>query len=78
VSFWILVRWYSLARGSVAIDTRRYSLPSRWHEARIIVLDTVMIYPPYEVENCKAEKDSTALQRVKMVVRSHFLVLFRL
>ncbi|KAI9769046.1 MAG: hypothetical protein M1839_003809 [Geoglossum umbratile] len=54
--------------GQEIFDALSKTLPSRWHEARIIVLDTVMIYPPYEVENCKAEKDSTALQRVKMVL----------
>jgi len=54
--------------GQEIFDALSKTLPSRWHEARIIVLDTVMIYPPYEVENCKAEKDSTALQRVKKVL----------
>ncbi|KAH0553230.1 hypothetical protein GP486_006605 [Trichoglossum hirsutum] len=49
-------------------DALSKTLPSRWYETRIIVLDTVMIYPPYEVENCKAEKDSNTLQRVKMVL----------
>ncbi|KAI9767450.1 MAG: hypothetical protein M1840_005679 [Geoglossum simile] len=54
--------------GQEIFDALSKTLKSRWHEARIIVLNTVTIHPPYEVENCKAEKDFAALQRVKLVL----------
>lgn len=50
--------------------SRCYRLPVRWQNQSIIVLEVVVIEPPYGPENCRAtNKDPTALQRVKKVVR---------
>jgi len=50
-------------------DALSNTLPSRWHEAEIIVLDRVVISPPYSVNDCKAgEGAATALQQVKKVL----------
>lgn len=45
------------------------TLPTRWHETSIVVLDSVMIAPPYRVEDCKAPPNqNAALTRVKKVL----------
>ncbi|KAI9800164.1 MAG: hypothetical protein M1833_003491 [Piccolia ochrophora] len=50
-------------------DALSRTLPVRWHDTSIVVLDAVMIAPPYTVEDCRAAaKDSGALQRVKKVL----------
>jgi len=47
------------------------TLPVRWHEKSIIVLDNVIIEPPYDVENCKAPiKHDKQLQRVRELVKN--------
>lgn len=44
-------------------------LPCRWSKDTIVVMDEVLITPPYSVENCKANSTSAAsLARVKKVV----------
>jgi len=46
------------------------TLPVRWHNKSIIVLDNVLIDPPYEVDDCKApSKHVKQLERVKELVR---------
>ncbi|KAI9824875.1 MAG: hypothetical protein M1832_001480 [Thelocarpon impressellum] len=50
-------------------DALSRTLPVRWHEQSIIVLDVVMIAPPYTVETCQAAaKDAHPLQRVRKVL----------
>ncbi|KAI9720616.1 MAG: hypothetical protein M1812_002796 [Candelaria pacifica] len=45
------------------------TLPTRWHETSIVVLDSVMIAPPYRVEDCKTpQNQQAALTRVKKVL----------
>jgi len=45
------------------------TLPTRWHETSIIVLDSVRIDKPYRVEDCKASaKDLSTLNRVKLIL----------
>ncbi|KAG0271465.1 hypothetical protein BGZ95_000717 [Linnemannia exigua] len=45
------------------------TLPCRWHDLQIIVMDEVIISPPYETENCKANASSSyVLARVKKVL----------
>lgn len=47
----------------------KHRLPVRWHDQNIIVLDVVIIEPPYGPNDCTSpSKDETALQRVKKVV----------
>jgi hypothetical protein len=48
------------------------SLPVRWHNGKsIIVLDNVLIEPPYGVEDCKAPaKHIKQLERVKELVKN--------
>ncbi|GAB5591595.1 hypothetical protein Unana1_06495 [Umbelopsis nana] len=50
-------------------DALSKTLPCRWAKDSIVVLDEVIIAPPYEVENCKANASSVAsLTRVKKVL----------
>ncbi|EPB82099.1 hypothetical protein HMPREF1544_11181 [Mucor circinelloides 1006PhL] len=45
------------------------TLPCRWSKDTIVVMDEILIAPPYGVENCKANATSSALlARVKKVV----------
>jgi len=46
------------------------TLPVRWHNKSIIVLDNVLIEPPYDVDDCKAPtKHAKQLERVKELVK---------
>lgn len=45
----------------------------KWQEKNIIVMDDVVISPPYQVENCKG-KEGSALSHVRKIV-SMFQVL---
>ncbi|KAI8332584.1 anticodon-binding domain-containing protein [Chlamydoabsidia padenii] len=50
-------------------DALAKTLPCRWSNDSIIVMDEVIITPPYDVENCKANSSSAAfLPRVKKVL----------
>ncbi|CAG8835920.1 20428_t:CDS:2, partial [Gigaspora margarita] len=47
-------------------------LPCRWHKESIIVLDEVIINPPYDIDNCKTSKtvgSTELLARVRKVER---------
>ncbi|KAG2190708.1 hypothetical protein INT46_002521 [Mucor plumbeus] len=45
------------------------TLPCRWSKDTIVVLDEILITPPYGVENCKANATSAALlARIKKVL----------
>jgi len=47
------------------------TLPVRWHNKSIVVLDNVLIEPPYNVEDCKAPaKHGKQLGRVKELVKN--------
>ncbi|KTF73399.1 hypothetical protein cypCar_00032787 [Cyprinus carpio] len=43
----------------------------RWQEKNIIVMDDVVISPPYQVDNCKG-KEGSALSHVRKIVEKHF------
>ncbi|KAK7919261.1 hypothetical protein WMY93_010545 [Mugilogobius chulae] len=43
----------------------------KWQEKNIIVMDDVVISPPYQVENCKG-KEGSALSHVRKIVEKHF------
>ncbi|KAF2772634.1 hypothetical protein EJ03DRAFT_380652 [Teratosphaeria nubilosa] len=48
---------------------RRLNMEVRWHNAEIIVYNSVIITPPYRVEDCKGPKDKQeTLLRVKKVL----------
>ncbi|KAF7726456.1 hypothetical protein EC973_008691 [Apophysomyces ossiformis] len=50
-------------------DALSKTLPCRWSNETIVVLDEVLIPPPYEVESCKANASSSAsLARVRKVL----------
>ncbi|OZJ06725.1 hypothetical protein BZG36_00388 [Bifiguratus adelaidae] len=50
-------------------DALSKTLPCRWAKDSIVVLDEVIISPPYDVANCKANASSSAsLARVKKVL----------
>ncbi|CAO3677259.1 unnamed protein product [Umbelopsis ramanniana] len=50
-------------------DALSKTLPCRWAKDSIVVLDEVIISPPYNEENCRANASSTAsLARVKKVL----------
>ncbi|XP_023691144.1 protein LSM12 homolog A-like [Paramormyrops kingsleyae] len=43
----------------------------KWQERNIIVMDDVVISPPYQAENCKG-KEGSALSHVRKIVEKHF------
>ncbi|KAG2188987.1 hypothetical protein INT44_004129 [Umbelopsis vinacea] len=50
-------------------DALSKTLPCRWAKDSIVVMDEVIISPPYNEENCRANPSSTAsLTRVKKVL----------
>ncbi|KAK9317873.1 anticodon-binding domain-containing protein [Lipomyces starkeyi] len=49
-------------------DALAKTLPVRWLDKSILVLEEVKINPPYTPEACSAKSDSPALARVKKVV----------
>ncbi|KAI9595264.1 anticodon-binding domain-containing protein [Syncephalis fuscata] len=50
-------------------DALSKTLPCRWHQQTIVVMDEVLIDAPYTVDNCKANASSSAsLNRVKKVL----------
>ncbi|KAI8092496.1 anticodon-binding domain-containing protein [Halteromyces radiatus] len=50
-------------------DALTKTLPCRWSNDTIVVMDEVIITPPYGIENCKANASSAAsLARVKKVL----------
>ncbi|KAJ2964196.1 hypothetical protein NQZ79_g789 [Umbelopsis isabellina] len=53
-------------------DALSKTLPCRWAKDTIVVMDEIIITPPYNEENCKANASSAApLARVKKVVSNH-------
>ncbi|KAI9886232.1 MAG: hypothetical protein M1823_001967 [Watsoniomyces obsoletus] len=57
--------------GQEVYDVLNRSLPVRWQDQSIIVLDAVEVRPPYGLEDCRAVgKDTAALQRVKKVLET--------
>ncbi|KAM5272799.1 protein LSM12 [Ctenodactylus gundi] len=53
-----------------------FSFPSsikdcKWQEKNIVVMEEVVITPPYQVENCKG-KEGSALSHVRKIVEKHF------
>jgi hypothetical protein len=55
--------------GQEIFDALSKTLPCRWHKETIVVLDEVLISPPYEIDSCKANASSSAsLARVKKVL----------
>ncbi|XP_071967396.1 protein LSM12 isoform X2 [Engystomops pustulosus] len=43
----------------------------KWQEKNIVVMEDVVISPPYQVENCKG-KEGSALSHVRKIVEKHF------
>ncbi|KAG8429193.1 hypothetical protein GDO86_018093 [Hymenochirus boettgeri] len=43
----------------------------KWQEKNIVVMEEVVISPPYQVENCKG-KEGRALTHVCKIVEKHF------
>uniref|UniRef100_A0A8C1X1H4 LSM12 homolog a n=1 Tax=Cyprinus carpio TaxID=7962 RepID=A0A8C1X1H4_CYPCA len=43
----------------------------KWQEKNIIVMDDVVISPPYQVDNCKG-KEGSALSHVRKIVEKYF------
>ncbi|KAG0252464.1 hypothetical protein BG011_006950 [Mortierella polycephala] len=55
--------------GQDIFDALSKTLPCRWANDQIVVMDEVIIAPPYEPENCKANASSSyTLARVKKVL----------
>ncbi|KAJ1952169.1 hypothetical protein IWQ62_006286, partial [Dispira parvispora] len=51
-------------------DALSKTLPCRWADNAIVVLDEIIIHPPYQPENCLANNpDSTSLARVKKILQ---------
>jgi len=50
-------------------DALSKTLPCRWAKESIVVLDEVMINPPYDIDDCKANQSASgSLARVKKVL----------
>lgn len=47
----------------------------KWQEKNIIVMDDVVISPPYQVENCKG-KEGSALSHVRKIVSKLLLFIY--
>ncbi|XP_065133851.1 protein LSM12 homolog B [Paramisgurnus dabryanus] len=43
----------------------------KWQDKNILVMDDVIINPPYQVDNCKG-KEGSALSHVRKIVEKHF------
>ncbi|KAM3863757.1 protein LSM12 homolog B [Diretmus argenteus] len=43
----------------------------KWQEKNIVVMDDVIIAPPYQVDNCRGKEGST-LSHVRKIVEKHF------
>ncbi|TRY92134.1 hypothetical protein DNTS_031450 [Danionella cerebrum] len=43
----------------------------KWQEKNILVMEEVLISPPYQVDNCKG-KEGSALSHVRKIVEKHF------
>ncbi|XP_075436480.1 protein LSM12 isoform X1 [Ascaphus truei] len=43
----------------------------KWQEKNIVVMEDVVISPPYQVDNCKG-KEGSALSHVRKIVEKHF------
>ncbi|XP_069490437.1 protein LSM12 isoform X1 [Ambystoma mexicanum] len=43
----------------------------KWQEKNIVVLEEVVISPPYQVDNCKG-KEGSSLNHVRKIVEKHF------
>ncbi|KAF9907063.1 hypothetical protein EC991_011367 [Linnemannia zychae] len=57
------------AFGQEIFNALHKTLPCRWHDNQIIVMDEVIISPPYDPDHCKAGASSTSvLARVKKVL----------
>ncbi|KAJ2594755.1 hypothetical protein EV177_008288 [Coemansia sp. RSA 1804] len=57
-------------KGQAIFDALSKTLPCRWHQGKIVVLDEVSIEPPYDVDNClELTEGSFSLQRVKKVLQ---------
>lgn len=60
--------------------TFTFSLPSsikdcKWQEKNIVVMEEVVITPPYQVENCKG-KEGSALSHVRKIVSERAVHLY--
>ncbi|XP_051894620.1 protein LSM12 homolog A [Pristis pectinata] len=44
----------------------------KWQEKSIIVMEEVVIVPPYQVENCRGKEGGSALSHVRKIVEKHF------
>lgn len=53
--------------GQDIFDALAKTMECRWHEQTIVVMESVLIQPPYRVEDCKGS-DKNALTRVKKVL----------
>lgn len=58
---------------SVMLSFLRSIKDCKWQEKNIIVMDDVVISPPYQVENCKG-KEGSALSHVRKIVSMILLV----
>lgn len=55
--------------GQQIFDQLERQYDCRWHEKNIIVLDVVMITPPYTQESCRAKPEhANQLERVKKML----------
>ncbi|KAJ2713995.1 hypothetical protein H4R19_001961 [Coemansia spiralis] len=56
-------------RAQAIFEALSKTLPCRWDQDKIIVLDEVLIAPPYAVESCRALSTASSLPRVKKVLQ---------
>lgn len=58
---------YCWAADGMMFPSLRSIKDCKWQEKNIIVMDDVVISPPYQVENCKG-KEGSALSHVRKIV----------
>ncbi|XP_029541060.1 protein LSM12 homolog A [Oncorhynchus nerka] len=60
------------AEGQLLFQTIHKTIKDcKWQEKNILVMDDVVISPPYQADNCKG-KEGSALSHVRKIVEKHF------
>uniref|UniRef100_A0A5F9DRB0 LSM12 homolog n=4 Tax=Boreoeutheria TaxID=1437010 RepID=A0A5F9DRB0_RABIT len=60
-----------LIEGNQSEEQLPFIKDCKWQEKNIVVMEEVVITPPYQVENCKG-KEGSALSHVRKIVEKHF------
>lgn len=51
-------------------DTLAKTLPCKWDDDTIVILDTVRLKPPYNIKSISGDGDTGVVRRVKMILEN--------